>query len=130
MKRISTILAIATLLFASTMLLKDVLALYIKDDLASSPEAIKLLHVKAKAGETDAQFLLASAYKNGKLGVKDFSKALYWYKEAAKNGDSDAMLMIGWIYYKAKDEKRARIWFKKAASLGVDEAVEMLEMLQ
>jgi len=60
---------------------------------------------------------------------------MYWYKVCAKNGDSDAMLMLGWLYYKDKKQsainlKKARYWFKKAASHGVDEAVEMLEILR
>ena len=61
-------------------------------------------------------------------------KSFYWYKQAAILGDPDAMLMLGWLYYKGTsklkiDIRKAKYWFKKAALQGVDEAIEMLELL-
>jgi len=123
------------IVFAAQLLLDDVLKMYQNNELKNSHEALKLLEDEAKNNNTNAAFLLATAYRNGKAGVIDINRAIYWYKISAKSGDSDAMLMLGWLYYKEPKNlninlKKARYWFKKAASNGVDEAIEMLELLR
>jgi len=125
----------SVVLLGSQLLLSEVLKMYQKDQLKNNLSALEVLKDEANKGNTNAAFLLATAYKNGKAGVVDINKAIYWYKVASDNGDADAMLMLGWLYYKQADNlrvnlKKARYWFKKAASHGVDEAVEMLEMLR
>lgn len=138
MKTIKYFLYIALLsvvLLGAELLLSEVLMMYQKDELKNNLSALEILKNEANKGSTNAAFLLASAYKNGKAGVVDLNKAIYWYKVASENGDADAMLMLGWLYYKQEDNlrvnlKKARYWFQKAASHGVDEAVEMLEMLR
>ncbi len=121
-------------LFAASLVLSEVLKIYQNDELKNNVEALELLKYEAKNGNNNAAFLLATAYRNGKAGVVNLNKAIYWYKISADNGDEDAMLMLGWLYYKEVKNldinlKRARYWFKKAASHGVDEAIEMLELL-
>jgi len=128
-------LLIAPVLFAAQILLNDALKMYQNNTLKVHPEALDLLETEAKHGSIDAAFLLATAYRNGKAGVVDYTKAYQWYKIAAEQGDADAMLMLGWIHYKqiknAKSNlEAARYWFKKAAAKGVDEAIEMLELLE
>ena len=114
--------------------LEYALQLYKNDTLQNDKGAIKTLIKQANSGDVDAKFLLACAYKNGKLGKINLEKSFYWYKEAAISGDADAMLMLGWFYYKgsqhlAVNMKKAKYWFNKAALRGVDEAIEMLALL-
>lgn len=121
-------------LLAAEYLLKEVLLLYQKDQLRGNAKALALLEREALHGNQNASFLLATAYHNGKTGAVDIKKALYWYKVSAYNGDADAMLMLGWIYYKQPKNlevnlRKARYWFKRSASKGVDEAIEMLNLL-
>ncbi len=60
--------------------------------------------------------------------------ALYWYEIAAKLGDKDAMMLSGWLYYKADDIPQnlelAKSWFQKASELGGDkEALQMVQLI-
>jgi len=126
---------LSVVLFGAQLILSEVLVMYQKDELRNNLSALEVLKDEANKGNTNAAFLLATSYRNGKAGVVDINKAIYWYKVASENGDADSMLMLGWLYYKQPDNlrinlKKARYWFKKAASHGVDEAVEMLEMLR
>ncbi len=128
-------LLIAITLIAVESALEYALKLYEDNTLAQHREAIALLQEEAEAGNNSIAFLLASAYKNGKFGTVDLDAAYYWYHKAAMRGDPDAMLMLGWIYYKGTDNvavniKTAKTWFAKAAASGLDEAAEMLELLQ
>lgn len=128
-------LTLSVVLLGAQSLLSDVLKMYQDNKLKNSSSALELLREEAKSGNTNAAFLLASAYKNGKAGVVDINRAIYWYKVSSENGDADSMLMLGWLYYKKQNNlqvnlKKARYWFRKAASHGVDEAVEMLEILR
>ena len=43
-----------------------------------------------KAGDVDAQYLLASQYEAGEGVPQDLRLAMYWYDLAAKNGDEAA----------------------------------------
>jgi len=115
--------------------LEYALKLYKNDSLQNDKGAIKTLVKQANTGDVDAEFLLACAYKNGKLGKVDLEKSFYWYKQAAMKGDADAMLMLGWLYYKGSKQlaintKKAKYWFNKAALLGLDEAIEMLALME
>jgi len=127
-------LLIAATLYGVGNLLKAVLLMYQNDTLRDNPASLVYLESQAKEGDVNAAYLLASAYYNGKAGSVDIQKAFYWYKKSADLGDSDAMLMLGWLYYKdprniEANTKKARYWFRMAASKGVDEAAEMLELL-
>ena len=55
-----------------------------------SPE-IQMLKNKAFEGDAKAQFKLGFLYETGKGGLtKDFSYAMSWYEEAARNGSQAA----------------------------------------
>jgi TPR repeat protein len=128
-------LFISVTLFALGVGLEYALSLYKSNQLVNNEPVVKELILKAQKGNIDAEFLLASAYKNGKLGKINLDKSYYWYSRAAENGDKDAMLMLGWLYYKGSDTipvniVKAKYWFSLAAKNGVEEAVEMLEILQ
>ena len=57
---------------------------------------------------------------------KDYESAIYWFKKAAENGNSQAQQRIGWCYYKGhgveKDYSKAVYWYQKAAEAGVSDA--------
>ncbi len=137
MKIIRALLGVGVLivaLMAAEHLLKEVLMMYQKDQLRGNTSALVLLEKEALQGNQNAAFLLATAYHNGKAGEVNIAKALHWYKVSAHYGDADAMLMLGWIYYKQPKNvevnlRKARYWFKRSASKGVEEAVEMLDLL-
>jgi TPR repeat protein len=132
-KRTALLSLLSLTLFAAGLMLQQVLEMYQNDTLRDHPEAIKALKDSAN-NNADAAFLLATGYKEGRIGAIDLKSAYDWYMKAANLGDADAMLMIGWLYYQGdlfggSDLKRAKYWFLKAADKGIDEAIEMLEIL-
>ena len=63
-------------------------------------EFLKVTEQMANDGVAEAQYNLASIYYGGHRGIKkDFKKARYWYREAAKNGFEHAqetLNELGW----------------------------------
>jgi len=57
---------------------------------------------------------LGVIYANGNGVLKDYKKAINWYKKAAKNGDTRTQFNLGFIYHKGsgveRDEKKAVYW--------------------
>ena len=84
----------------------------------------KYLKILANKNLLWAQQELAQLYFMGYTWQlkHDFHKAMYWYKKAAKNGDSKAMIRIGTMYEKGIGVKRnmweARHWVRKAYKTG------------
>lgn len=133
--RASYIIIIAMSLIALESALEYALTLYQNNTLHENAKAVETLKKEALGGDNSAAFLLASAYKNGKIGEIDLDEAYIWYLIAANRDDPDAMLMLGWLYYKGTQKlhvnvEQAKYWFEKAAAKGVEEAVEMLELLK
>ncbi|MCX8614357.1 sel1 repeat family protein, partial [Gilliamella sp. B3773] len=54
--------------------------------------------MKKKLSQT--QYRLAKMYDKGDEIEVDKEKALFWYKKAADNGNTNAMLSLGFMYYK------------------------------
>ena len=111
-RRVFFLLLAAALLFAAGSVIVEVLAAYRADTLKNEPRLLEALEKEA-----------------------DEEEAIRWYRQAAGRGDPDAMLMLGWLYYKGTptlrpNERKAAFWFRQAAALGVDEAVEILEMME
>ncbi len=134
-KLIAYFLIVVITLVATQSALESALKRYQNNTIHQNQEAVQTLKKEAENGDNSAAFLLATAYKNGKMGKIDLDIALYWYHKAASRGDPDAMLMLGWLYYKGTPKlhvntQQSRYWFEKAASKGVEEAAEMLELLQ
>ena len=132
--RIIALSLVTFTLFAAGLLLQEALRMYQNDTLKNHPEAVKSLIKAANGDNVDAAFLLATSYKEGKIGAVALDKAYKWYLKAARLGDGDAMLMLGWLHYKGElfgksDVKKAKEWFKKAARHGIEEAAQMLEIL-
>lgn len=134
MKVFKIILLFTFSLFALSSIVQEALKYYQNNNLEHHPRAVKALVKEAENGNHDAAFLLATAYKNAKLGSEDLDKAYHFYELSAKSGDADAMLMLGWLEYKGTPEygirlSKAKYWFKEASKLGVVEASEMLELI-
>lgn len=52
----------------------------------ASADSVQSVEAKALSGDANAQFELAKMYEEGRGVEKDFSYALSWYEEAARNG--------------------------------------------
>ena len=65
-------------------------------------------------------------YFTGTGVPEDYAKAVYWYKKAAEQGDSDAQFGLGTIYSAGtivpEDFTKAVYWYKKAAEQGNSDA--------
>lgn len=84
------------------------------------------LEKKATQGNTDAQCILAYMYAEGRSVPQDNTKAIEWYKKAAKQNEPIALLNLGFMYLKGQgipqDYEKAIKYFTKAANLGNLEA--------
>lgn len=81
------------------------------------------VHIAAERGDTLVQMYLASMYYLGNNDAdleiyRNFSKALSIYKDAAKQGNSRAQYMVGWMYQHGqgteKDLNLAMEWYAKS----------------
>ena len=61
------------------------------DEVKDVKKALKLLESSAKKGFVESQILLGEIYETHKFNLKDLQRSQYWYLEAAKQGDKDAM---------------------------------------
>ncbi|HFE37745.1 MAG TPA: sel1 repeat family protein [Gammaproteobacteria bacterium] len=73
---------------------------------------------QAKAGKTEAQYLLAYRYEMGRSLPRDITKAIHWYRKAARKNHADAQYRVGILYYRQKRYKKARYWLAKRAKAG------------
>ena len=89
-------------------------------------EYFKLYQLPAEMGNINAQFIVGSAYANGKGVPKDDRKAVRWFLRAAEQGDVDAQLFLGAAYENGKgvhqDSQLALKWYRLAAEKGHVEA--------
>src|SRR4051812_17743762 len=87
--------------------------------------AMKLLHPLAEKGHALAQYQLAKMHKLG-LGVsKNSREAKKWSALAARQGNPDAQLLLGSLYYKDGEESpdvvKAYMWYEVSATQGSSE---------
>lgn len=69
--------------------------LYLNDNkIKDINKAIKLFESSAQKGFIESQFILGEIYETDKFNLEDLQKSRYWYSEAAKQGDKDAMEKI------------------------------------
>lgn len=88
-------------------------------------EALNYIEKLAGNGDLDCQLLLARVYEYGdQLYYRVYQsrdKSIYWYKEAADNGDGYACWRIGNAYYWGlvinQDKRKAVNYLKKGAEL-------------
>jgi TPR repeat protein len=88
----------------------------------------------AKLGVNSGQTLLGEMYMAGKVTDMDYSKALYWYKEAAKRDHPHAMYMVYIMYNEGlgveRDEVIALDALEAAAILGSESAKKRIKIQQ
>lgn len=93
--------------------------------------AAKLFRPLAEKGNAVAQYRIALMHKMG-LGVsKDRKQAQKWSRLAAKQGNTDAQVLLGSLYYKGEgsesdDIARAYMWYDIAATQGNADAKKEL----
>lgn len=98
-------------------------------------KAFQLLFGAAEKGKStpESQKLLGDFFLQGEFIPQNFTKAVKWYKEAARNGDSDAQVELAFLYYTGQgvnqDFKKSYYWFDKAAHQGVAAAQYSLGVL-
>lgn len=80
----------------------------------------------AEAGDADAQFNLAQAYKLGRGVPADLRVAQDWYSKAAAQGHEQAQANLGLILFQNGDRKGALPWIQKAADRGEPRAQYVL----
>ena len=77
---------------------------------------------KARAGDAEAQALLAEMYTLGEDVKQDYKKAAKWYHKAAEQGYAAAQANLGWLYAEGrgvkKSDKKAVEWYRKSADQG------------
>lgn len=87
-----------------------------------SPSNVERLRQQAKAGDPKSQHQLGMLYFKGKLGIRDFEQAAYWWQKAADQGFAASQGGLGALYLSGKgvkkDGKLGIEWMKKAAQQG------------
>lgn len=76
------------------------------------------LITKAKAGDTEAQFRVGTAYDFGKGAPRDSAEAFKWYEMAAKRGHAEAQNSVGSGLQAEKKYAEAIPWYEKASAQG------------
>jgi TPR repeat protein len=83
---------------------------------------LKALTTRAEAGELVAQVELADLYYDGRGVQRNYSRAFYWYRQAAVAGDVTSKTQLGWMYTRGigtrADREQAAQWFRVASEEG------------
>ncbi|WP_373505630.1 tetratricopeptide repeat protein [Aestuariivirga sp.] len=112
---------------------KDGMAAFRNEDYAA---ALSLLMPYAKDGDAEAAYLLGEMFGPRSWGQKgenrngveqDNAQAIYWWGEAAKAGNSNAQMKLGWWLLKGRDvvkqdEAAGMNWLLMAANQGEPQA--------
>ena len=89
----------------------------------------KILIEKAKSGDAEAQFRIASAYDSGRGAPRNGAKAMEWYLMAANNGMAEAQNSVGSGRQSEKKYEEALVWYTKAADQNHPLAINNLAYL-
>lgn len=103
-------------------------------------DKIEKLKVKADKGNSNAQFYLGLMYRYGQVVDKDIRLAAKYFKMAAKQGDIEALIYLGKMYYhrpsfktSVKDLEKWRAkaaeYFARAAAKGSAIAAHKLGLM-
>ena len=80
------------------------------------------LRQAAAAGDSSAQFIVATHYLNGDTAPVDYAKAAYWYGKASAAGSAPAQYRLATLYERGKGVDKnlaaALSWYERSASLG------------
>lgn len=91
------------------------------------PDALKEYEAQAIKGVASAQHDLAAVYTAGRAGVEqNFTRAAFWFEEAANNGIANAAYNLGVLYHQGlgvdQDLDKALYWYREAAKKNHPEA--------
>ena len=80
------------------------------------------LLARANAGDAASQILLGDSYKDGKVVERNYTHAAAWYRKAADQGRTDAMIRVAGLFRDGardfpRDVDQAVAWYRKAAEL-------------
>jgi uncharacterized protein len=124
-----TIGAIALLTFATAPLAgaqADVRAGVEAWEAGDYARAIREWRPLAQAGDADAQFNLAQAYKLGRGVPQDLNEALAWFQRAASQGHIQAEDNLGLVLYETGRRSDALSWLERSAARGEPRAQYVL----
>eukprot|EP01114_Cavostelium_apophysatum_P010160 TRINITY_DN2362_c0_g1_i1.p1 TRINITY_DN2362_c0_g1~~TRINITY_DN2362_c0_g1_i1.p1 ORF type:complete len:372 (-),score=78.37 TRINITY_DN2362_c0_g1_i1:1077-2192(-) len=90
-------------------------------------ESFPLLQQAAEQDQSEAQFLLATSYREGRGVNQDLDSALYWYKRAAVQGNEVAIMEVAYAYYHGQgvplNKVESRRWFDLGAEKQIPAAL-------
>jgi cell division septation protein DedD len=92
---------------------------------AATPDMPALIN-KAQAGNADAEFQLAEAYRAGRGIAQDPEAAIMWYRRAAGQGHIRASEELGFALFAHGDRREAMPYIEKAAARGEARAFYLL----
>lgn len=91
------------------------------------------LMLKAKSGDSAAQYNLGTMYDVGEGVEENEEKAIEWYLKAANQGHSQAQYMMGMMYETSEclsnDAQQSLEWFQKSAAQGNRDALGHLDSI-
>ncbi len=101
--------------------------------LGSSTYAAQPVGPQRSAPPAPNALALAERYEDGESVRRDYHLALALYCQAARSGDPEAFLHIGWMYLNGRGVPRsdatAVMWLRKAAARGISQAANLLDLL-
>lgn len=100
-------------------------------------QAAQLLTPLATSGNALAQYRLGTLYYQGQGVPEDEKQAIYWWKQAAAQGYTEAMFQLGSAFlfgsqtakFVPDPDREAAMWYFQAASAGHAEAQYHLGLL-
>ena len=90
------------------------------------PRAVAEWRPAATAGDPDAQFNLAQAYKLGRGVAMDLNAAESWYRKAAAQGHAQSEDNLGLVLFQSGKREEAMPWIRKSAERGEPRAQYVL----
>ena len=69
-------------------------------------KALSICKRDALKGDTESQVFLANIYELAKVGRRNYPKALFWYKKAAKQNYATAQTNLARLYLQGKGVRR------------------------
>lgn len=97
------------------------------EELGQFDLAFECYQKAAKMGNKESQVNLGNLYDSGQGCTQDPQKAVYWYKRAVKNGESNGAYCLSVHYKKLGIHRWEKYWFLKAVLLGNDFAIDETE---
>lgn len=92
---------------------------------------LSTLRISAQHGCIKSQFILGTFYRKGLLVESCQARAFYWFRQAAEQNYTPAIVCVGEMYQFGlgvkKDVGYALIWFEKSARQGCASSVEKLK---